>query len=142
MSTAHTSSLLIVATIWSIYCTKGKVLDHEHFHNFFERLGFPFFTASKIFATLQIWRKNLPNDITEAEMKGIEASCRDRPISVIHSENLQVCRETFSSPVNYRSNALNELLGSSSSVSEASTHSESQGSDHWLSPKSFLSRIV
>jgi hypothetical protein len=117
-------------TIWSMYCSKGKGFEPDYVKNLFERCGFGFITAQKIFAQLQTWRKLLPKDISDDEMIGDE-NLRFRPQSSVYADNLPIVTESFHTPVNPHINALNELLSGSSRSS--TTLCNSQNSD-WTSP--------
>jgi hypothetical protein len=102
-------------TMLSIYCTLGKWFDADYVKNNFEKLGFDFLTSQKLYTTLQTWRKEMPKDITDDELLRKDFSFRDRPQSTVHTHNLPVYRETFSSPSEHI-NALDELLSNSNSI--------------------------
>jgi hypothetical protein len=68
-------------TMLSIYCTLGKWFDADYVKNMFEKLGFDFLTAQKLYMILQTWRKEMPKDISDDELLRKDFSFRDRPIS-------------------------------------------------------------
>jgi len=71
---------------------------------------------------LQTWRREMPKDISDEELSRKDISCRERPLSAVHVNNLAVYRETVSN-VSENFNALEKLL-SNSFRSAAVTYSQ------------------
>ena len=83
-----------LATVFSIYCTKPKAFDAQYIKEIFQKLGFNLFTCHKLYVILEIWRKNLPRDITIEEMVDKEVS-RELPESLVSSTDNLPHKDSF-----------------------------------------------
>ena len=53
--------------LFSIYCAKGKDFDQVFLKKEMKNLGFRRFCVHKVFTQLEIWRNDLPDNITDDE---------------------------------------------------------------------------